>query len=94
MATFRNMQRLVRKLEELNIAIEDAIFPNTNSFLGENQPLADMNAFCGEIGARKYSQTDPDFSFFARAELLIARQHLKEASKLARLNMTTARTLS
>jgi phosphoenolpyruvate phosphomutase len=42
---FNNVRRLVRKLGERGIAgvcLEDKIFPKTNSFLGERQPLADM----------------------------------------------------
>ena len=42
---FNNMQRLIRKLEQRNIAavcIEDKLFPKTNSFLkGDAQPLAE-----------------------------------------------------
>ena len=39
---FNNVRRLVRKLCERGIAgvcIEDKIFPKTNSFIGEAQPL-------------------------------------------------------
>ncbi len=43
---FNNMQRLIRKLEQRQIAavcIEDKLFPKTNSFLkGQAQPLAEM----------------------------------------------------
>src|SRR5919107_2674908 len=49
---FNNMRRLVKKLEQRNVAgvcIEDKLFPKTNSFIGENQPLADMDEFCGKI---------------------------------------------
>ena len=45
---FNNMQRLVRKLEQRNIAavcIEDKLFPKTNSFIkGGAQPLAAVMA--------------------------------------------------
>ncbi len=42
---FNNVRRLVRKLGERGIAgvcLEDKLFPKTNSFLGERQPLADI----------------------------------------------------
>src|SRR5689334_6528075 len=48
---FNNMRRLVKKLEQRDIAgvcIEDKLFPKTNSFVGEAQPLADMEEFCGK----------------------------------------------
>lgn len=72
---FNNMQRLIRKLEQRNIAavcIEDKLFPKTNSFLkGDAQPLADMQEFCGKIKAGKDAQTDPDFCLIARVEAFI-----------------------
>jgi phosphoenolpyruvate phosphomutase len=50
---FNNARRLVKKLEQRNIAgvcIEDKLFPKTNSFInGESQPLADVEEFCGKI---------------------------------------------
>src|SRR5262245_18077376 len=42
---FNNVRRLVRKLCQRGIAgvcIEDKLFPKTNSFIGEGQPLADV----------------------------------------------------
>ncbi|MDA0705025.1 MAG: isocitrate lyase/phosphoenolpyruvate mutase family protein, partial [Proteobacteria bacterium] len=72
---FNNFRRLVRKLCQRGVAgvcIEDKQFPKTNSFLGENQPLADIDEFCGKIKAGKDSQTDPDFNVVARIEALIA----------------------
>ncbi|SDU33903.1 phosphoenolpyruvate mutase [Stappia sp. ES.058] len=79
---FNNFRRFVRKLCERGIAgvcIEDKIFPKTNSFLGENQPLADVDEFCGKIKAGKDTQTDPDFSIVARVEALIAGRGVNEA---------------
>ena len=80
---FNNMRRLVKKLEQRDIAgvcIEDKIFPKTNSFIGENQhPLADIDEFCGKIKAGKDSQQDPDFCIVARVEAFIAGWGLKEA---------------
>src|SRR4029079_6509149 len=53
--------------------IEDKLFPKTNSFLrSEQQPLADIEEFCGKIKAGKDSQTDSDFVLVARVEALIA----------------------
>lgn len=83
---FNNMRRLVQKLETRQIAgvcIEDKLFPKTNSFIGENQPLADMDEFCGKIKAGKDAQRDDDFSIVARVEALIAGWGLDEALKRA-----------
>jgi phosphoenolpyruvate phosphomutase len=50
---FNNARRLVRKLEQRNIAgacIEDKLFPKTNSLLDDrNQPLADIDEFSMKI---------------------------------------------
>ena len=83
---FNNMRRLVQKLEARGIAgvcIEDKLFPKTNSFIGENQPLAEMDEFCGKIKAGKDAQRDDDFSIVARVEALIAGWGLGEALKRA-----------
>ena len=84
---FNNMQRLIRKLEQRNIAavcIEDKLFPKTNSFLkGDAQPLADMQEFCGKIKAGKDAQTDPDFCLIARVEAFICGWGLAEARRRA-----------
>ncbi len=84
---FNNMQRLIRKLEQRNIAavcIEDKLFPKTNSFLkGDTQPLADMQEFCGKIKAGKDAQTDPDFCLIARVEAFICGWGLAEALRRA-----------
>src|SRR5688500_19295951 len=67
---FNNMRRLVKKLEQRDIAavcIEDKLFPKTNSFIGgENQPLADVDEFSGKIKAAKDTQADDDFMVVAR----------------------------
>jgi phosphoenolpyruvate phosphomutase len=79
---FNNVRRLVRKLCERNIAgvcIEDKLFPKTNSFIGEAQPLADLDEFCGRIKAGKDSQTDLDFTLVARVEALISGHSMEEA---------------
>jgi len=83
---FNNARRLVRKLEQRGVAgvcIEDKLFPKTNSFIGDGQPLADINEFCGKITAMKSSQSDPDFQVVARVEALIAGWSLEEALKRA-----------
>lgn len=84
---FNNMQRLVKKLEQRDIAgvcIEDKLFPKVNSFLrGSAQPLADIDEFCGKIKAAKDIQSDPQFSVVARVEAFIAGWGLAEALKRA-----------
>jgi phosphoenolpyruvate phosphomutase len=80
---FNNMRRLVRKLEQRDIAgvcIEDKLFPKTNSFIqGERQELEDIETFCGKIQAGKDAQQDDDFCIVARVEALIAGWGLEEA---------------
>lgn len=84
---FNNVRRLVKKLNQRNIAamcIEDKLFPKTNSFIqGESQPMADINEFCGKIRAAKDSQENPDFSVVARTESFITGRGLTEALKRA-----------
>lgn len=83
---FNNFRRLVNKLIQRDIAavcIEDKLFPKTNSFLGSNQPLADVDEFCGKIKAGKDAQMDDDFSVVARVEALIAGWGLDEALRRA-----------
>jgi phosphoenolpyruvate phosphomutase len=84
---FNNMRRLVRKLEQRQVAavcIEDKLFPKTNSFInGERQPLADVDEFCGKIKAAKDTQQDADFCVVARVEALIAGWSLGEALRRA-----------
>ena len=84
---FNNVRRLVRKLEQRQIAgmcIEDKLFPKTNSFIkGEAQPLADIDEFAGKIKAARDSQQDPDFCVVARVEALIAGKGMAEALRRA-----------
>jgi phosphoenolpyruvate phosphomutase len=83
---FNNMRRLVAKLCQRDIAgvcIEDKLFPKTNSFIGEAQPLADIDEFCGKIKAGKDAQLDDDFSIVARIEALISGWGLDEALRRA-----------
>ncbi len=84
---FNNMRRLVKKLEQRDIAgvcIEDKQFPKTNSFIdSERQPLAEIDEFCGKIKAGKDSQRNEDFCIVARIEALIAGWGIKEALRRA-----------
>ncbi|KIL36918.1 phosphoenolpyruvate phosphomutase [Cohnella kolymensis] len=84
---FNNARRLVKKLEQRQIAavcIEDKIFPKTNSFInGEAQPLADVDEFCGKIKAMKDAQNDEDFMVIARVEAFIAGWGLDEMLRRA-----------
>ncbi len=83
---FNNFRRFVKKLCQRGIAavcIEDKLFPKTNSFLGEHQPLAEIEEFCGKIKAGKDSQPDDDFCIIARVEALIAGWGLEEALRRA-----------
>ena len=84
---FNNVRRLVRKLEQRNVAavcIEDKLFPKTNSLLdGEPQLLAEIDEFAGKIKAAKDTQENPDFCVVARVEAFIAGWGLAEALKRA-----------
>lgn len=83
---FNNVRRVVKKLCQRGVAgicIEDKLFPKTNSFIGEGQPLADIDEFCGKIKAGKDSQEDPSFNIVARIEALISGRGMLEALKRA-----------
>ncbi len=83
---FNNVRRLVRKLGERGVAgvcLEDKLFPKTNSFIGEAQPLAEIEEFCGRLRAAKDSQVDDDFTLVARIEALISGRGMDEALKRA-----------
>jgi phosphoenolpyruvate phosphomutase len=84
---FNNARRLVKKLEQRQIAgvcIEDKQFPKTNSFIkGEAQPLAPIDEFCGKIKAMKDTQLDEDFVVVARVEALIAGHGMDEMLRRA-----------
>ena len=83
---FNNVRRLVRKLGERGIAgvcIEDKLFPKTNSFIGEAQPLAGVAEFCGRIRAGKDAQTSDAFCVVARTEALISGHGMDEAMRRA-----------
>ncbi len=83
---FNSVRRLVAKLCARGVAgvcIEDKLFPKTNSFIGEAQPLADVEEFCGRIRAAKDSQIDDDFCLVARTEALISGHPMDEALRRA-----------
>ncbi|MCP4914402.1 MAG: phosphoenolpyruvate mutase [Oligoflexia bacterium] len=84
---FNNMRRLVKKLEQRNVAgvcIEDKLFPKTNSFIsGEAQELASIEEFSKKISAAKDTQLNDDFCVVARTEAFIAGWGLQEALKRA-----------
>jgi len=84
---YNNARRLVRKLEQRNIAgvcLEDKLFPKVNSLLSDVvQPLAPIDEFCLKIKACKDSQSCPDFQVVARVEAFIAGWGLEEAIKRA-----------
>ncbi|KAF0815046.1 Phosphonopyruvate hydrolase [Andreprevotia sp. IGB-42] len=84
---FNNVQRLVRKLEQRDIAavcLEDKLFPKSNSFIGgKQQPLAPIDEFAGKIKAGKDAQRDDDFCIVARVEAFIAGWGLAEAMRRA-----------
>ena len=83
---FNNVRRLVRKLGERGIGgvcIEDKLFPKTNSFIGDAQPLADVAEFCGRIRAGKDAQTDDAFCLVARVEALISGHGMEAALRRA-----------
>lgn len=83
---FNNVRRLVHKLEQRGIAamcIEDKLFPKTNSFIGEQQPLADVAEFANKIKAAKDTQSTPHFCVVARVEALIAGWGMDEAMRRA-----------
>ncbi len=83
---FNNVRRFVRKLGERGVGgvcIEDKLFPKANSFVGEAQPLADMDEFCGRLKAGKDSQVDDDFVIVARIEALVSGWPMEEALRRA-----------
>ncbi len=84
---FNNVRRLISKVESRGVAgvcIEDKLFPKTNSFIGgEQQPLADIDEFCGKLKAAKDTQQVPDFQVVARLEAFIAGWGLEELLRRA-----------
>ncbi len=88
---FNNFRQLLQELVKHDVggvAIEDKIFPKTNSFIdGEKQKLADINEFSGKIRAgkdflRKIGRED--FVIIARVESFITGLGLEDALTRAR----------
>lgn len=79
---FNIARRFVRKLESLGAAgvcLEDKLYPKENSFLGDDQPLAEIADFSAKITACKEHQLSEDFCVVARTEAFIAGRSLDEA---------------
>lgn len=79
---FNNARRMVKKLEQRSISgviIEDKLFPKTNSFIGENQPLADVDEMCGKLAAMCDVRDCDHFQIVARCESFIAGCGLADA---------------
>lgn len=56
---FNNMRRLVKKLEQRDIAgvcIEDKLFPKTNSFVGEAQPRRHGGVLRQDCSSQRHSR--------------------------------------
>jgi 2-methylisocitrate lyase-like PEP mutase family enzyme len=90
---FNNFRRLVQKLCVRGIggvSIEDKLFPKTNSFIGQAQPLVAIDEFCGKIKAGKDSQPDDGFCIVARVEALVSGWGLDEALHRAEAIMPPA----
>jgi phosphoenolpyruvate phosphomutase len=84
--SYNNVRLLVRKLCQRGVAgisLADRPFPKLNSFVGDLQPLAAIDEFCGKIKAAKDSQTDDDFCVIARVEALVTGNSLNEALRRA-----------
>lgn len=79
---FNNARLLVRQLCQAGaagVALEDKVFPKTNSFVGDGHELADVDEFCGKLHACRDSCPDEDFVVVARTETLIAGGSVDEA---------------
>lgn len=86
---FNNARRLVTKLEQRGVAgacIEDKLFPKTNSLLdGREQPLADIDEFCGKIKACKGMDTlVPGFKLVYTLIGLISFKKRSSVAKVAK----------
>lgn len=83
---FNNVRMLIKKLEKINIqgvALEDKIFPKTNSFIEANQFLASIKEFQGKIRSAKDTQKKSSFKVIARTEAFIAGLGLEAALERA-----------
>jgi phosphoenolpyruvate phosphomutase len=84
---FNNARRLVAKLEQrgaAGVCLEDKVFPKTNSFInGTDQPLADIDEFCGRLKAARDAARNDRFVVVARTEAFVAGRGLAEALRRA-----------
>jgi phosphoenolpyruvate phosphomutase len=81
-----NVMHMVRSYERQDVAgvcIEDKPFPKLNSFIGDDQDLADVDEFAAKISAAQSAKVDPDFVVVARTEALICGAGLPEAVRRA-----------
>lgn len=79
---FNNARRFSRKLEDRQlggICIEDKLFPKTNSFIGERQPLARVDEFVGKIRALLDARRSASYGVIARTEALVSGAPISEA---------------
>lgn len=79
---FNNARRFAAKLVQVGAAgvcIEDKLFPKTNSFIGDRQPLADLDEFCGKLRACRDAVPPEDLVIVARIEALVSGYPLQEA---------------
>lgn len=79
---FNNARLAAKRLARAGVAgvcIEDKLFPKMNSFVGEAQPLADTNEFCGKIAAVVDATSDTEFVTIARVEALVSDQSMDVA---------------
>jgi Phosphoenolpyruvate phosphomutase len=77
---FNNVRRFIHKLLERGIVcvcIEDKLFSKTNSFIGENQPLAGIHEFCSRIKAGKDGGHQPQLKSFSIEVLPDAAQEFR-----------------
>jgi phosphoenolpyruvate phosphomutase len=84
---FNNARRLVAKLEQRGVAgvcLEDKLSPKTNSFInGSEQPLAEIDEFCGRLKAARDIARNDRFVVVARTEAFVAGRGLAEALRRA-----------
>lgn len=85
---FNNVRRLVKKLEQRNIAglcIEDKLFPKRNSFINiHEQVLEKTSVFCNKIKAACDTMVDDKFCIVARCEALIYGQSIEHTLERAK----------
>lgn len=81
----RKFSKAIEKMGAAGIALEDKEYPKMNSFIGENQALADPLIFCGKIKAIKDSSLSAGFSIIARTEALVSGLPIESALERAHL---------